>query len=287
MPPAERRRKILFPKAMSILRFAQAAIAALASSFASAQAGEGRAPGAGVDVLGYSVEVTPDFNSRSLVGSTRIEFVALENNLREVVFSNNALEIDTAQLDGKPVAVSRRRDSLVVALPRPFSKGRSGTLWLTYHGRPARGVTFADSYLFTSYWACDWMICSQDSFRDKATFELRLRLPQGMKSLAAGSLQTLRAGSSGQQVHVWRESRPYSSYLFGFAAGRFNEAADRIGGRQLAYLSPTASPDEMKALFSTTASMVRFLEAKAGLPLPTRRYTQLLVPGSEAQEAAT
>jgi aminopeptidase N len=131
------------------------------------------------------------------------------------------------------------------------------------------------------------MICSQDAPGDKARFELSLRLPAGIGSLSVGRLRSIKAETDGSRVHLWRETRPYSAYLYGFAAGHFREARARQGRAVLSYLSPTASPQEMKALLSTTEAMVRFLEAKAGLPLPVRRYTQLLVSGDEAQEAAT
>jgi aminopeptidase N len=270
-----------------VCRFLAITILTATAGPGPAQAPEENTPGAGVDVLSYKVEIAPDFQSKSIIGSQRILFRALQNDLREVAFSNNALEIGSAELDGKPVSVSRRGNAFVFSLPRPLRRGRSATLRLSFRGQPKRGVNFADNAVFTSYWACDWMICSQDAPGDKATFELGLRLPAGMQSLAAGTLQSVRGDGNGGEVHLWRESRPYSAYLYGFAAGHFREARDRQGQTEFSYLSPAASPEEMKALLSTTGAMARFLNAKAGVPLPVRRYTQLLIPGSEAQEAAT
>ena len=43
----------------------------------------------------------------------------------------------------------------------------------------------------------------------------------------------------------------------------------------------------MQQVFAPTGAMVRYLSDKAGVPLPDGRYTQLLVAGDEAQEAAT
>ncbi len=263
------------------------AILALAAGPGTAQAPQETAPGAGLDVLSYRVELTPDFQSKELTGSQRIEFRALEDGLREVAFSNNALEILSAETGGRPVGVTRRGNALVFTLPRPLRRGQPATLRLSYRGQPKRGVNFTGNSVFTSYWACDWMICNQDAPGDKAKFELSLRLPGGMRSLSAGTLRSVRTDTGGAQVHLWRESRPYSAYLYGFAAGPFRELSERQAGAELSYLSATASPEEMKALLSTTGAMVRFLEAKAGLPLPARRYTQLLVAGDEAQEAAT
>jgi hypothetical protein len=52
-------------------------------------------------------------------------------------------------------------------------------------------------------------------------------------------------------------------------------------------VSDFASPSELQKLFEETGPMVKFLSDKAGVGLPSKRYAQLLVPGREAQEAAT
>jgi aminopeptidase N len=58
------------------------------------------------------------------------------------------------------------------------------------------------------------------------------------------------------------------------------------GGVRLSYLGEGASASKLEAVFAPTPAMVAFFEGKAGLPLPGGRYTQLLTPGAEAQEAA-
>ncbi|HEX9947262.1 MAG TPA: M1 family metallopeptidase [Allosphingosinicella sp.] len=244
-------------------------------------------PGTGVDILSHRLEITPDFQTQALTGRARIRLRVEQDGLREIVFSGNALVIESARLDGLPVAVAARGKDLVFSPAAALRKGRTATLRVSYRGRPARGVNFSNTSVFTSYWACDWMICSLDRPADKAAFELRLTLPAGMKSLSVGTLRSVKAGPAGLEVHVWRETRPYSSYLYGFAAGRFTQVMTRHGGYELAYLGATPVPRDMQALFGTTGAMARFLEDKAGMPLPVKRYTQLLVPGSEAQEAAT
>lgn len=269
-----------------LIRFV-AFLAGAALSTGPAFAQPASAPGTGVDILSHELEVTPDFQTRSLTGRARIRLRVEQDGLREIVFSKNGLVIDAARLDGRPVRVSAGANGLGFLPAAPLRKGRTATLQVSYHGKPARGVNFTETSLFTSYWACDWMICSQDAPADKASFELRLNLPAGMKSLSVGTLRSARAGAGGRTAHVWRETRPYSSYLYGFAAGRFTETVMRQDRYELALLGATPSPQNLEALFGTTGAMVRFLEDKAGIPLPAGRYTQLLVPGSEAQEVAT
>jgi len=245
------------------------------------------APGTGIDVLSHELEVTPDFQARSLSGRARIRLRVEQEGLREIAFSKNALDIVAAELEGKAVSARQGRSSLIFTMPQPLRAGQTVTLAVSYRGKPARGVTFTERAVFTSYWACDWMICSQDVPADKAAFQLRLTLPAGMRSLSVGTRRSVRRGPGGRTVHLWREERPYSAYLYGFAAGTFTEAVRRRGDREIAVVDATAAPSDHAPLLDTMAAMIGFLEGKAGVKLPPRRYSQLLVPGSEAQEAAT
>jgi aminopeptidase N len=258
----------------------------LCASAATAQ-GQASQPGFGVDILSHELEITPDFESKSLSGRVRITLTATQDQLREIVFSKNSLLIENARLNGLPAAVERDGGKLIFVSPKPLKKGERVTLTALFSGKPARGIVFGEQSVFTSYWACDWMICSQDAPGDKATFSLRLTLPPGYKSISIGNLRSARANGNGQSIHIWRETRPYSSYLYGFAAGPFKEEVDRTSGKRLTSVDATDASPVLTNFFGSTSEMVRFLEEKAGVKLPSRRYTQLLVAGSEAQEAAT
>lgn len=252
-------------------------------SLQSGAALAGSEPGEGFDVLRYDLAATPDIVHGTLAAHETIRLRATGENLRHLRFSANALTIDSAALDGMPVGVSRADGGLAFDLAEPLVRGHEVTLAVTYHGRPARGFAGAPNALYTSYFACDWMICAQDSFGDKADFALELRVPAGMETLSVGTRAAKRPGPDGSEIHSWRAPRPYSAYLFGFALGRFK----RVEQGRLAYLSDGADPAELRELFAPTGDMVRFLSAKAGVPLPVRTYSQLLVAGDEAQEAAT
>lgn len=244
-------------------------------------------PGEGFDVTRYELTLTPDLTDKSVSGFETIVLQSRQNGLGAVAFSPNLLTIDAATVGGQPVRVALADQALVFELPHPVAKGDSLTLRIAYHGVPARGVVFGATSAYTSYFACDWMVCTQDAPGDKAAFALDLRLPMGMVSLGPGTQSAKVRQGAGIEVHRWRASRPYSAYLFGFAFGHFNQAVGKEGGTRLTYLSDTASAAELQQRFAPTGAMVQFLSEKAGVPLADGRYTQLLVSGDEAQEAAT
>jgi aminopeptidase N len=108
-----------------------------------------------------------------------------------------------------------------------------------------------------------------------------------MDTLSVGRLIARTPAPDGGEIQRWKAPRPYSAYLFGFAVGRFARAGDRVGSAKLAYLSDVADAAELKRRFAETSQMVQFLSDKAGAPLPVSEYSQLLVKGRDAQEAAS
>ena len=261
--------------------------AAAAAVSAQAQPQPVAVVGAGFEVERYSLSLAPDPAARSVTGTETILVRSLSNGLRSIAFSPNALVIDGATANGRAAPVRSDASGIAVALPAPLARGASVTIRLRYHGVPRRGVTATAGSIYSSYFACDWMICLQDSPGDKAWFDLDLLVPKGMTSLAAGRLVGRTGAKGGAAVHRWRSTRPYSAYLFGFAVGRFVRAGERNGAADLAYYGEGSSGPELKRLFAETPKMVAFFSEKAGVSLPGGRYAQLLVGGREAQEAAS
>jgi len=245
------------------------------------------AVGAGFEVERYALSLAADPAARSVTGTETITVRSLRDGLRAIVFSPNALVIDGATVNGRATGFASDAGGISIALPAPVGRGRAVTVNLRYHGIPRRGVTATAGSIYTSYFACDWMICLQDAPGDKAWFDLDLRVPRAMTSLAAGRMIGRSRAEGGAVIHHWRSTRPYSAYLFGFAVGPFARASVRSNGAELIHYGEGAEESELIRLFAETPAMVAFFEDKAGLRLPGGRYAQLLVPGREAQEAST
>lgn len=252
---------------------------------AAAQTGA-PAPGAGFEVERYAVTLRPDLATTAVAGTQSITLRGTQR-VSQLVFSPNALRLHAASLDGRAVTVVSRADGVVFELPAPLEKGASATLRFALEGVPARGLVRAGDGVYSSYFACDWMVCLQDAPGDKAAFALDLLLPAGATSLGVGKALPLRPRHDGLVLHRWRSTRPYSAYLFGFAAGTFAKATVNTDVGELVYLDATGNSADLPAAFAQAPGIARFLADKAGIALPDRRYTQLLVPGQEAQEAAT
>ena len=252
-----------------------------------APAAHGDTPGEGFDVASFTLSLSPDVRSQTIHGEETIALRATVDGVRQLRFSNNALTIRRAVLDGVPVHHSTQDGVLQFDLAAPLTRGRVVRLELSYKGKPSRGLMASSSGIYTSYFACDWMVCAQDRFGDKANFTLNLHVPAGMTSLSVGRLVTRRSQADGSEIHLWRTPRPYSPYLFGFAIGRFTKVEEQIRGARVTYMSDVEGPAALKRRFADVPDMVAFLAEKAGVGLPVAEYGQLLIEGYEAQEAAT
>jgi aminopeptidase N len=92
---------------------------------------------------------------------------------------------------------------------------------------------------------------------------------------------------SGPGRPSWSETldlAPAPPFLYGWAAGRFDEHTLDVDGVTLRALGPPGA--HLAAVNALTAPMLRFLTAKTGARYPAATYTQVFVPGSAAQEAA-
>lgn len=238
------------------------------------------------DVVHHDLRLAVDFEAQRVRGTQIIRFVSLGDGLSAVSFSANALDV-TASIDGEAmVANAVEGERRVFRLPQPMRKGQVGRLVLSFAGKAAKGLVFDGPRVGSTYFTCDYMICDLERPGDKATIDVTLLLPAGAEAVAPGRALPKRAIANGMSEQRWRERRPRSAYLFGFAAGAFERVVLDAGQPRLDVLSANVPAARVRAMFGDTRAMLDFFAAKAGVALGAPAYTQVLVPGSAAQEAA-
>jgi aminopeptidase N len=242
--------------------------------------------GKGFDVERYTVALRPDLTTTAVSGEETIVVRATSDGVEQLAFTANALQISNATLNGAPAGVTTTTEEIVFRLPRPLRRGETAKLRFRLSGTPRRGVTATAGGIYAGYFACDWMVCLQDAPGDKAFLALDLFLPRKAISVGVGRLRNMTPATGGLMHHRWRSTRPYSPYLYAFAAGSFTRSAHRTRDGEFVYVNGGGSESQIDASFADTSAIAAFLSDKAGLPLPDRRYVQVLVPGREAQEAA-
>lgn len=244
------------------------------------------------DVLSYSADIDVRPAEKAVSGEVVIilKSGALESRaetLSEVVLDAPGLTIQSVEEDGKAQAHRIEEGRLRVTLGRPARKGETRTLRIRYTGSPEKGMKSGPEAVFTFFHTDRWMVVKSDP-GDKATLDLRLTLPEGLEVVASGRRISRDTLPDGRVRHVWKEDRPVSPFLYGFAAARFQEASVQAGTEkypvELRFLAPGFTPEQLRMIFARTGEALRFFERRAGVPYPGGHYAQALLPEAPAQE---
>ncbi|MGZ3690907.1 MAG: M1 family aminopeptidase [Pseudobdellovibrio sp.] len=198
----------------------------------------------------YKVALTPDFKNKSIKGSTEIKL--------DEAATKFSYPIENLQIDRITPKADFTTDHSQLSLT--FKK-KTKSFKVEYHGKDIKGLVFGKDYLYSNFDTCTWMICNIEP-ANRGSFKISLKLPRGFSAVTSQN-----------------ENQPYSTYLFGFAAGKFNEA----GSGRVKFFGVDSSESMVKK-FNDTERMMKFFEEKSGVKYPHNHYTQVLVNGSEAQE---
>ena len=115
----------------------------------------------------------------------------------------------------------------------------------------------------------------------KARYTLTLDVPEGWQAVANGAEQA-REDARHDATIRFAETQPISTYLFAFAAGRFQvETAERNGRRFPMFHRETDAAKVARnrdAIFDLHAAALDWLERYTGIPYPFGKFDFLLVP---------
>lgn len=116
----------------------------------------------------------------------------------------------------------------------------------------------------------------------KARFTLSLGVPAEWNTLSNGALTSTETTGSGRKVVRFAETEPISTYLFAFAAGRFETVDAERDGRTLTMYHRES--DSLKlarnqdAIFDLHATALGWLEEYTGIPYPFQKFAFFAIP---------
>ena len=210
----------------------------------------------GYDVQHYSLDLDLDVDGASITaGSATIEAIAL---LDLCAFNLDflGLEIDASSVDGQPASFTRHGGELTIDPATPLPAGARFTTEIAYHGRPmgqdAPTIVTLMGDIFGAIfggaeqkpepeegeqYGSGWWTGREEIFiagepagaeswfpvnghpADKATYTLRLTVPEPYSVVANGILTETIATETGTTT-VWESRDPMASYLVTLHAGR-------------------------------------------------------------------
>jgi aminopeptidase N len=176
----------------------------------------------GYDVRHYEVSLGYQPRSGVLTARDVVEARATAG-LRKLSFDLDGLKVTSVSVDGEAAKYSRGRGKVKVEPATPIAKGVVFTVELRYQGVP-RKVIDPDGSTEGWYRTKDgavavgepvgtaaWLACN-NAPRDKASFEIEIAVPGGVKAVSNGSLVSRRK-TGGRVRWSWSEPKPMATYL--------------------------------------------------------------------------
>jgi len=188
----------------------------------------------GYDVSHYSLRLTYDPATRHLRGKARIKAVTKRRLSTFDLDFRRALQVRWVRVNGHAASFTqpaRLKQELVVRPKHRLAKGKPFVVAVRYAGEP-KSVTDPDGSL--EGWVATkdgafvvgepqgspaWFPCN-DTPRDKATYDFRVRVPRGLTAVANGDLVTTKSKHGWTRFH-WHNAEPMSTYLATATIGKF------------------------------------------------------------------
>ena len=115
----------------------------------------------------------------------------------------------------------------------------------------------------------------------KARFSLTLEIPEEWVAVANSAKLDERV-EQGRKLLRFQETAPLPTYLFAFAAGRWNTATFERGGQPVSLYYRETDPAKLAQLpeiFRQISEALAWMEDYTGIPMPFPKYDCVIVPG--------
>jgi aminopeptidase N len=228
------------------------------------------------DVLRYDIDVTPEFNDKSISGTARIQFKALK--------AGDRMQIDLQQpmvIDSIPGARFERIDNIaLVSLDQPVLQGTISQIQVYYHGKPMEAVNppWGGGWIWNTDekgrpWmtvACQgqgaslWFPC-KDHQSDEPDHgaTLTIRVPDSLVAVGNGRLKS-QTRENGRSVYTWEVLSPINNYCIIPYVGKYVNFTDTLMGEKgkldLSYWVEDYDLEKARKQFEGVKLMFRALE---------------------------
>ncbi|MCU0982606.1 MAG: M1 family metallopeptidase, partial [Pirellulaceae bacterium] len=235
------------------------------------------------------IDVTPDFEARTISAQTTLRFRPIAKPVRELKLDAVDLRITKVESTAAGCAWQNTDRQLIVTFDADIPADAEASLTVTYTAEPTQGLYFrtpemgypaGDTHLFTQGESIShrhWFPCF-DAPNEKFTSETICRVPEGMTVISNGRLVSReKDAATGRVAFRWLQDKPHVNYLIAIAAGYFEKLEGRQGDLELTFYTPPSEFKWAASSFAGTQEMVAYFEQEIGVPYPWAKYSQVCV----------
>ena len=235
-----------------------------------------------LDSIQYSIELTiPEKKAEKIQGLQTVSFNlnALDSALI-LDFSNDANHVLSVESGDRVVDYEFINEHIVIN-PDQLVKGENRISIAFIAGDLS--LNRNEEYLYTLFVPDRASTCFPlfDQPNLKASYQLTLKTPKNWEAVSNGTLKE-KAASGDTSIYHFEMTKPISSYLFAFAAGKFFKTSKTIGSREMTmYYRETDSTKVNRnsdEVFSLHAKAVSWLEDYTAIKYPFGKFDFVLLP---------
>ncbi|MDQ7052634.1 MAG: M1 family aminopeptidase [candidate division KSB1 bacterium] len=225
--------------------------------------------------------VIPASPAEPVLGEEAIRLTIRESGAPLVLdFVADSAQVSKVEVNGAPARYSLQHGHLVIA-KEGLRKGEN-TIRIAFVAGDAslnRQAEFMYT-LFVPDRASRAFPCF-DQPDMKAIYRLELHIPDDWVAVANGEEQSVKSINGGKR-YVFEPTKPLSTYLFAFAAGRFQIETAEIDGRTMRMFHRETDANRVRrnrdTIFQLHAQALKFLEEYTGIQYPFGKFDIVLIP---------
>ena len=242
-------------------------------------------PATAIDVEHYAIELELLPDVRRIQATTSVRLWPLDGPLDALALDLEGLDVWTVTDDqGRRLDYRQADGKLTIELAETLPEDQSIELAIEYGGEPKKGLWFAGdrgagpTHVFTQGECEDarWWFPCIDTPAERATSEIRVSMPAGWVSTAAGELVE-RVSADDRTTEHWRMATPHPAYLVTLVAGEFEVVEDDWEGVPLSVLATREWMPYTADAVAETGPILAFLSDLTGLRYPYPKYSQAFV----------
>ncbi|MFN3151878.1 M1 family aminopeptidase [Bremerella sp.] len=279
----------LAEEALCTCRYCESAAARAAFGVDLGNNGPHYAPVRKVDVQHIKLDITPNFQKRTIGGSTTIRFVPLREAIDVLKLDAVDLSITAVEASTPVAEFDSTSTDLTIAFAEPIPVGQESWVTIEHHCQPQGGFYFRtpemgypaeDTHCWTqgeSHYARQWFPCF-DYPNEKSTTEVICHVPSDMTVISNGRNlgESIDPRTNLKSVH-WLQDKPHVNYLICVVAGYFDKLEDAAGKIPLGFYSQPTLSEHAASSFQDTAMIMDFYQKEIGVAYPWHKYDQVTI----------
>ncbi|MBT4784006.1 MAG: peptidase M1 [Candidatus Marinimicrobia bacterium] len=196
-------------------------------------------------------------------------------------FRQRAGYIHSVTIKNKPVPYKVENQHIVIDASY-FSKGQN-SIFISFRAGDM-SLNRNEEFLYTLFVPdrASTAIPCFDQPNLKARYSLTLLVPTDWTAIANGPIQSEKIINDKREI-VFGETRPVSTYIFAFTAGKFKRVTQEISGRKMTMLHRETDLGKVarnkNEIFELHSRALSWMEKYTGIDYPYQKFDFALIPG--------